>query len=232
MEYNSSESDQQKIRSSSEDGMQPPQINPAVPHHGGSGEVCQNIGAGGDADTGSDGSLCRACRPHQVAGERDEDDEEASSIHGDEGLEDHKVRVEGHGRIGLRAIFGALARHEDCDCHPDDVWQVTTSNAPARSGMQTPYSTTTELGSSEHSLASSRVLEIARSQSPTELLRFIGNAFADNVLPTNPISLFTTQPLALIPEWIFARNTHVPVHYPLELSISMSEGYPTDTIMG
>ena len=45
-------------------------------------------------------------------------DDDAGSVHGDEGVADHSIKVGVHGMIKIKTIHVALARHEQCTCHP------------------------------------------------------------------------------------------------------------------
>ena len=205
------------------DATRPRQLNPAVPAHGGNGEGRQNIGHGSDVDSDSDGSFHHGGRVNGMNHDDRVSEDGHDSVDGDEGLEGHKIRVGVHGRIGLRTIFDALARHEDCDCHSGvvpDEWPFPNVNSPAFSGMESPDSMCAEHGSAEDSLASSVIFGLARNPSPTDMLRFVGEYFSDVVLTTMPISHFTATPLALTPELILARGTERPVHYPVDLGLS------------
>ena len=150
---------------------------------------------------------------------------DASSLSGDEGVEDHLIEVGDFGMVSMREIHAALARNERCLCRPPtEEYPVAPVTLPAGSGADSPNSMDVGMSSGEHSTLSSMILP-PRNASPNTLVMQVGSAFSqDSIFQPTPASHFIAPPLWLNYQRAFCFNLDIG------MNAGMSAGmrYPTD----
>lgn len=141
-------------------------------------------------------------------------------ISSDEGPEDHLIEnhlihVGDIGYIPFHTIFQALAKHDRCTCHhgfgiPSSTDDYPFTTLPSRMGSRAPTrqgSMIVELGSEEHSLASSLLSLQSRNSS---VFGLTGGWTTHDAFTGPAMGVYILNPLRLTPE----------LAYPMELSIS------------